>query len=104
MTWPPWEPKVGDLVRFHASIASCPEIPVRVPRPTAMGYRKDHIASTGVFLVLGQLDFEEKLAAAYADEQQADCDPTGPNTHQSYFWALGRDGIVVLTRGSLEPA
>lgn len=103
MSWL-WEPKTGDLVKFRAEITNNPDIPVRVPRPTDRGYVKDHIRSSWLFLVLGQLDFNEKLSAAYAQEQQGDVDPVGPDTHQSYFWCLCGDGIVVLTRSSLVPA
>jgi hypothetical protein len=102
--WPPWTPTAGDLVRFHPNISNHPDIPVRVPRPTQHGYVKDHIRSTWLFLVLGQLDHEEKLAAAYAQEQAGDLDPVAPDTHQAYFWCLCGEGIVVLTRGSLAPA
>lgn len=103
MTWF-WVPVAGDLVRFRQEISNNPDIPVRVPRPMGMGYVKDHIRSTWLFMVLGQLDHEQKLAAAYADEQQGDVDPVGPDTHQAYFWCLCGEGIVVLTRGSLVPA
>ena len=79
-------------------------IPVRVAKATMDRFRKVTVPGRSVFIVLGQLDFETKLAAAYADEQQADCDPTGPDTHQSYFWCFGPDGVLVLSRRSLAPA
>lgn len=102
--WPLWEPKSGDLVKFR-----CAEVgfkpPVRVTKATFERFKKVIVPSEWLLLVLGQLDFETKLAAAYADEQQADCDPTGPDTHQSYFWCLaGTQGVYVIPRTLLEPA
>lgn len=96
-----WKPKTGDLVRFRPELQQ--GFPVRVPKPTARGYVKDTVRPEQVFIVLGELDFENKLQAAYAQEQQADLDPTGPDTHQSYFWALGKEGVIVLTRSSVVP-
>lgn len=107
MTWPPWEPKVGDLVRFAPMFSDGPRserIPIRVAKATMERFVKVTVRCDGVFLVLGQLDFETKLAAAYADEQQGDLDPTGPDTHQSYFWCFGADGVLVINRRSLAPA
>lgn len=103
MSWPPWEPKVGELVRFHPTL-NHDGIPVRVAKATMERFVKVTVPGRSVFLVLGQLDFETKLAACYADEQQADLDPTGPDTHQSYFWCFGPDGVLVLSRKSLAPA
>ena len=103
MSWPPWEPKVGDLVRIREEVSKH-RLPMRVAKPLGRGYAKVNIATAWVFLVLGQLDHEQKLTAAYAEETQADLDPIAPDTHQSYFWALCGEGIVVLTRSVLAPA
>lgn len=104
MSWPPWEPKAGDLVRFHPKLVGDGRIPIRVAKATLERFSKVSIPPKGVFIVLGQLDHESKLAAAYADETQADLDPIEPDTHQSYFWCLGRDGVLVITRQALVPA
>lgn len=101
-----WEPKVGNLVHFRRhEISNNPDIPVRVPRPTQHGYVKDHVRSTWLFLVFGQLDFEEKLAAAYAQEQAGGLDPVSvPTRTRHTSGACAARGVVVLTRQSLVPA
>lgn len=103
MSWPPWEPKVGDLVCFIKQIR-IDNIPIRLAKATMERFTKVAVPNGRLFIVLGQLDFETKLAAAYADEQQGDLDPTGPDTHQSYFWCLCQDGVFVIGRRSLAPA
>lgn len=62
------------------------------------------VSSRSVFIVLGELDPETRLVAAYAGKQQAHCDPIGPDTLQPCFWCFGPDGILVLSRMSLAPA
>ena len=97
-----WQPVAGDLVRFHPRVADL-QFKIQVAKPTLERIVKTSIGPGGIFIVLGQLDFEQKLEAAYADGCQADCDPTGPDTYQSYFWCLSSDSIVIIPRTFLAP-
>lgn len=99
-----WLPVPGDLVKFHDLLCDL-NFPIRIAKPTFQKFVKTTVTEKGVFLVLGQLDHEQKLAAAYADEKQAYADPCGPNTHEAYFWCLSsnNDNVIVIPRSFLRP-
>ena len=60
MSWPPWEPRAGDLVSFDPRMC-IDVIPIRVAKSTTERFMKVAVSNRHVFIVLGQLDFETKL-------------------------------------------
>ena len=92
----------GDLARFEPAMAR-QQLPIRVTRATHERFAKVNVRPNLVFIVLGRLDFDTKLRAAYADEQLSDLDPTGPNTQDPYFWCLSAEGVLIISRPALAP-
>lgn len=98
-----WVPKSGDLVRFYPTKYGI-RPPTRVAKVTFERFKKVIIPPEWIFIVLGELDFETKLKAVYADEQQASSEPDGFDTYTPYLWCLaGQNGVYIIKQTLLMP-
>lgn len=97
-----WLPKVGEFVRFIPKLRN--EFNVLVTRPTAgEKFMLGNVASGALFVVLGQLNIEARIAVKTAEDMLYGQHPPLTTVAEFSFWCLGPDGVCVIDRLSIEP-